>query len=69
VNNDNLSSEIEKKKLKVKRRLEKYRGSSEYDIAGKRIILVDDGIATGSTVFAILNWLKKQYSHKILLEL
>ena len=63
----NLADEIEKKKLEVKRRLEQYRGSSEYDISGKNIILVDDGIATGSTVFAILNWLKKQNVKEIIL--
>ena len=63
----NLADEIEKKKLEVKRRLEQYRGSSEYDIDGKNIILVDDGIATGSTVFAILNWLKKQNVKEIIL--
>lgn len=63
----NLDEEIEKKKLEVKRRLEQYRGSSEYDVGGKNIILVDDGIATGSTVFAILNWLKKQNVNEIIL--
>lgn len=67
ANHSNLDNEIEKKKLEVKRRLEQYRGNSEYDIAGKRIILVDDGIATGSTVFAILNWLKKQDVKEIIL--
>jgi predicted phosphoribosyltransferase len=63
----NLADEIEKKKLEVRRRLEEYRGNSEYDISGKRIILVDDGIATGSTVFAILNWLTKQNVKEIIL--
>lgn len=63
----NLDGEIEKKKQEVKRRLEQYRGSSEYNINGKKIILVDDGIATGSTVFAILNWLKKQDIKEIIL--
>lgn len=63
----NLDQEIEKKKLEVKRRLEEYRGSSEYNIDGKTVILVDDGIATGSTVFAILNWLEKQNVKEIIL--
>ena len=48
-------------------RLEEYRGSSEYDVSGKSVILVDDGIATGSTVFAILNWLEKQNIKEIIL--
>ena len=62
-----FDNEIEKKKLEVKRRLEEYRGYSEYNIVGKRIILVDDGIATGSTVFAILNWLNGQNVKEIIL--
>ena len=63
----NLNDEIEKKKQEVKRRLEEYRGNSEYDLVDKNIILVDDGIATGSTIFAILKWLKKQNTRKIIL--
>ncbi|GFN41508.1 MAG: hypothetical protein YK1312THETA_1270001 [Marine Group I thaumarchaeote] len=51
----------------MKRRLEEYRGNSEYKITDKKIILVDDGIATGSTVFAILNWLTKQNVKEIIL--
>lgn len=62
-----LDAEIQKKKQEVKRRLEEYRGSSEYDVSGKSVILVDDGIATGSTVFAILNWLEKQNTKEIIL--
>lgn len=62
-----LDAEIQKKKQEVKRRLEEYRGSSEYDVSGKNVILVDDGIATGSTVFAILNWLEKQNIKEIIL--
>ena len=63
----NLDEEIEKKRIEVKRRLEEYRGNSEYDIESKKVILVDDGIATGSTVFAILNWLEKQNVKEIIL--
>lgn len=62
-----LDDEIEKKKQEVRRRLEEYRGNSEYDISEKSVILVDDGIATGSTVFAILNWLEKQSVKEIIL--
>lgn len=51
----------------MRRRLQKYRGSSDYHIEGKKIILVDDGVATGSTVFAILSWLKQQKIEQIIL--
>ena len=64
---ENFEDELTRKKQEVKRRLEEYRKTTEYDLEGKTIVLVDDGIATGSTVFAILNWLSKQRTEKILL--
>ena len=62
-----FDEELTKKEKEVKRRLEEYRGSSEYKLENKTVILVDDGIATGSTVFAILNWLNGQKIKKIIL--
>ena len=64
---ENFADELTRKKQEVKRRLEEYRRTTEYDLEGKTIVLVDDGIATGSTVFAILNWLSKQKTEKVLL--
>ena len=62
-----FENELTKKKQEVQRRLKNFRGSSDYELVDKIVILVDDGIATGSTVFAILNWLKKQKIKKIVL--
>ena len=31
-----------------------------YDLSGKVVVLVDDGIATGMTMFAAIKWLKTQ---------
>lgn len=59
--------ELKQKQDEVKRRLEEYRSNAKYFLENKSIILVDDGIATGSTVFAILNWIKKQKTKKIIL--
>jgi len=67
TNYPNFDEELDRKKIEVKRRLEEYRGTADYNLKEKIIILVDDGIATGSTVFAILNWLNKQNVEKILL--
>lgn len=66
-NKPGFEDEVKKKQDEVKRRLEEYRGNSDYDFGEKTIILVDDGIATGATVFAILNWLSKIHVKKIIL--
>ena len=65
-NKPGFKEELEKKQNEVKRRLEEYRGSSSYALGDKSIILVDDGIATGATVFAILEWLSS-LGNKIIL--
>lgn len=44
----------------IDRRLVKFRGSKVYDLSGKVVVLVDDGIATGMTMFAAIKWLKTQ---------
>jgi predicted phosphoribosyltransferase len=49
----------------IARRLLKFRGSKTYHLDGRLVILVDDGIATGATVFAAINWLRKQEVKKL----
>jgi predicted phosphoribosyltransferase len=44
----------------IERRLLKFRGSKGYHLEGKFVILVDDGIATGATIFAAIKWLREQ---------
>lgn len=44
----------------IERRLMKFRGSKVYDLSGKVVVLVDDGVATGMTMFAAIRWLKTQ---------
>lgn len=59
-NDEQIADEIEKKKKEVQRRLLQYRKKSNYDFDDdKTVIVVDDGIATGCTVQAILKWLSK----------
>jgi len=44
----------------IERRVMIFRGSKEYDLVGKVVILVDDGVATGTTLFAAIRWMKTQ---------
>ncbi len=66
LQNPYLISEINKKKKEAQSQLEEFRGNASYDLTDKKVILVDDGIATGSSVFVILKWLVKQGTKKII---
>ncbi len=58
-------------KVKAKERDEKEnffrQGRPARDLNGKIVILVDDGIATGTTVEVAINWIKTQTPDKIIL--
>ncbi|MGD9532449.1 MAG: phosphoribosyltransferase [Candidatus Nitrosocosmicus sp.] len=61
-----LNQEIEIQKNEIERRLLEFRGTISYDdkLNNKIVILVDDGIATGSTIVAAAKWLKHNYNYK-----
>lgn len=42
------------KKRGMERRLMRFRANNIYNLNGKTVLLVDDGIATGATIFEIL---------------
>jgi putative phosphoribosyl transferase len=61
VSNDYIQDEIAKQKEEIVRRVELYRGGKRIlEIEGRTVILVDDGVATGSTVKAAIATLKKE---------
>ena len=63
-----LEEEAQRKAKEAKSRLKKYRGKDDYyDLSGKNAILVDDGIATGYTVMAALNFLRELKPKKLIL--
>jgi putative phosphoribosyl transferase len=59
-------NEVNEKKKEAQRQLKEFRGNSTYDLRDKTVILTDDGIATGATVFVILKWLAKNNPKKII---
>ncbi len=62
-----VTAEIEVQVREIERRLALFRGSSSYDLKGKTIVLVDDGIATGATIMVAILWVKKQKPKKVIL--
>lgn len=55
-----IDSEISAQIKEIERRLMKFRGTKEYHLEGRTVVLVDDGIATGATMFVAIQWVKKQ---------
>jgi putative phosphoribosyl transferase len=64
-----LEKEIEFQKKEIKRRLIEFRGEVSYrsEFEGKAVVLVDDGIATGSTIIASAKWIKNNLNCKQLI--
>ncbi|MDH2906832.1 MAG: phosphoribosyltransferase family protein [Candidatus Nitrosotalea sp.] len=61
-----LDEQIADNVKEVRRRLAKFRGRMDYDLKGKTVVIVDDGIATGATVFVALDWIKKQGPKRVI---
>ncbi|HKT21609.1 MAG TPA: phosphoribosyltransferase family protein [Nitrososphaerales archaeon] len=56
-----LDDQVRKKKDEVKQRLERLRGDAPYpELAGRVVVIVDDGIATGSSVGAAVISVKRR---------
>ena len=68
ISDDEITSLAEKVRVEISRREETYRGGRPArNLAGKVVILVDDGIATGYTILAALRAIKKQGPKKLIL--
>jgi len=63
-----IAREVEYQRGEIARRLALFRGKlSPLDVAEKTVVLVDDGVATGSTVLAALRALRKQSPARLIL--
>ncbi len=64
-----IDKRIKIEEMEIKRRLIEFRGNTDYGtkLYNKNIILVDDGIATGSTILASALWIKNNHNCKSLI--
>lgn len=61
VSEDYIKKEIERQRLEIERRLKLYRGDAPYpSLKNREVIIVDDGIATGSTMRAALTSVRRR---------
>ncbi len=68
VSEDYIEAEIARQLKEVNRRKTAYRGGrAKIPLAGKTVILVDDGIATGSSVRAALRGVRRQKPKRLVL--
>ncbi|MEX1241078.1 MAG: phosphoribosyltransferase [Cyclobacteriaceae bacterium] len=62
-----IHEELTQQKEEIQRRIQKLRrGKSLPDLKGKTIIIVDDGVATGATLFATIKLCRNKQAAKII---
>lgn len=67
ISKEAIATETRKEKEELKRRERVYRsGRDPVNVANRTVLLIDDGIATGSTIKAAIAALKKQKAGKII---
>lgn len=60
VSREFVTAEAERQRSEVQRRLATFRaGRAPVDPAGRLVVVVDDGIATGATVAAVIGWARR----------
>lgn len=65
ISKEYIREKISEQLEEIRHRLVKFRGRTDYDLKDKTVVLVDDGIATGATVFVALEWIKRQKPKEI----
>ncbi|MGB9681985.1 MAG: phosphoribosyltransferase [bacterium] len=67
ISNDYIEKIVKEELEEINRRLTVYRGErSQIDITGKSVILVDDGLATGLTMFSVVKGVKLMSPKRII---
>lgn len=68
IGDQDIAREAEHQRKEIERRMKAYRQERPpLDVQDKTVVLIDDGVATGSTVLASLRALRKQQPAKLIL--
>lgn len=68
ISQDYIEKEVAEQIDEIKRRMKEYRGTDTFpEVKDKTVIIIDDGIATGFTILAVIKAVKKQGAKKIIL--
>ena len=68
ISQDYIEKEVLEQISEIKRRMKEYRGKDTFpEVKDKTVIIIDDGIATGFTILAVIKAVKKQGAKKIIL--
>ncbi len=63
-----VDREREREAEKARTKADRYRGDREFlDLAGKTVVIVDDGVATGSTAIAAVRLVREQGAERVVL--
>ena len=60
VTADELDAEVIRQTAELRRRQAAYRGDRPLELTGRTVIVVDDGVATGATLRAVLAFVRRQ---------
>jgi len=68
ISQDYIEKEVSEQINEIKRRMKEYRGKDTFpEVKDKTVIIMDDGIATGFTIHAVIKGVKEQGAKKIIL--
>lgn len=68
ISQEYIQKEVSQQINEIKRRMKEYRGKDTFpEVKDKTVIIIDDGIATGFTLLAVIKAVKKQGAQKIIL--
>ena len=68
ISQDYIENEVLEQIKEIKRRMKEYRGVDTFpEVKDKTVIIIDDGIATGFTILAVIKAVKKKGAKKIIL--